>query len=237
MDFHEFYKNHYFFELNRKDQLSSAVTIPAGLITLVGGAIIAIFNTIDKPFNCLEKIELLLLILATLTIFASMSFLIRSYFNYGYGYIATSLEIMKYKKELEEFHKDNPYSDNIVKNKIEDFVNEEYVTHTDLNTKNNDRKSYFIHRANWALIISIVLVVLAGIPHVVTIVIDGNQIYKVQIVNQQKGNKVMSENENDSNEQETENVGNPVEPTPPEGRVILEDTRPPIKDTDLINKR
>jgi len=240
MDLHEFYKNHYFFELNRKDQLSSAVTIPAGLITLVGGAIIAIFNTIDKPFNCLEKAELFLLILATVTIFVAIFFLIKSYFNYGYGYIATSLKIMTYKKELEDFHKDDEGADKIVQDKIEDFVNKEYVKYTDLNTRNNDRKSSFIHKANWALILSIILIVLAGIPHVVKSAINGDQVYKIQIVKKEKGNNIMADDENDSNDQsqqETENVSRPAEPTPPEGRVILEDTTPRIKDPELIRKQ
>jgi hypothetical protein len=238
MDLHEFYKNHYFFELSRKDQLSSAVTIPAGLITLVGGGIIGIFSTIDKPFNSLEKAELLFLILATITIFISIFFLIKSYFNYGYGFIATSLEIMTYKDKLEEFHKNDKDSINIVQGKIEDFVNREYVKHTDLNTRNNDRKSSFIHKANWALILSIVLIVIAGIPHVIKSAIDGDQVYKIQIVKKQKGDNVMPENENDSNDQsqkETENSRGP-EPTPPEGRVILEDTTPPIKDP-IVNRR
>lgn len=48
----------------------------------------------------------------------------------------------------------------------------------------------------------------------------------------------MADNENDSNDQsqqETESVRRP-EPTPPEGRVILEDTTPPIKDP-IVNKQ
>jgi len=240
MDLHEFYKNHYFFELNRKDQLASAVTIPAGLITFIGGAIIAILNTIDKPFNCLEITELFLLILATVAILVSIFFLIKSYFNYGYGFIATSLEIMKYKKELEEFYNDDEDKDKIVQNKIESFVNKEYVKYTDLNTRNNDRKSSFIHKANWALIFSIILMVLAGIPHVVKSAIDGDLVYKIQIVKKQNGNNIMADNEDDSNEQsqqETENVSRPAEPTPPEGRVILEDTTPRVKDPELIRKQ
>ena len=148
------------------------------------------FRTIDKPFNWLEKSELVLLTLAALTILVSIVFLIQSYFNYGYGYIATSLEIITYKKDLEKFHKDDAGVSNIVQDKIEGFVNKEYVKYTDMNTRNNDRKSSFIHKANWALLLSIILIVLAGIPYVIKSIIDGNQVYKIQIVKIYKGNNV-----------------------------------------------
>lgn len=238
MDLHEFYKNHYFFELSRKDQLARAVTLPAGLITLVGGAIVAIVNTIDSPFNGLEKTELILLGIATLSLFVSVYFLARSYFNYGYGYIATSFEIMEYKKELELFYKDDLSAD--IDSEIEEYVNEQYVIHTNMNTRNNDRKSSFIHKANWALISSLALIILAGIPHIIKSAIDSDQVYKVQII--KKGNNHMTDDKKDSGskskpQQPTSDSVKKTKPTPPQGRVVLEDHTPPIKDLKhLIEK-
>ncbi len=183
MDLNEFYKDHYFFELSRKEQLSSAVNIPAGVITIIAGVIIAIVNTIDAPFTYLEIAELFLLSLATIGLFTSIFFLIRSYFNYGYGYIATSLEVMSYKNDLEKFYKDEEKENKQqVAKEIEDYINYEYVKYTDLNIRNNDIKSSYIHKANWALIITLVFIIFAGIPHVIKTAIDSDQVYKVKNV-------------------------------------------------------
>lgn len=178
MDLHEFYKSHYFFELARKDQLTNAIAIPAGVLTLVGGAISIISNTLDYPLSLLEVVEAVILFLSSLSVLVSVFFLIKSYFNYGYGFIATPLEIMEYKKELEA----SDYSKDEIDLELEDYVNEEYVKYSSLNTKNNDEKSYYIHKANWAMIFSIVFIFIAGVPHTVKSAIDGDVTHKVLLI-------------------------------------------------------
>lgn len=236
MDLHELYKNHYFFELSRKDQLASAVTIPAGLLTIIGGAIVTIAHTIDMPFTRLEISELILLGLATVCVFISIYFLIRSYFHYGYGFIATTLEIKKYKEELEDYYQGTKKVNKKVNCEIEEFINNQYVKHTDLNTRNNDRKSSYIHKANWALILSLVFTILTGIPFVIKSAIDSEQVYKVEILERKQGINIMSKDKKDSGSQkkpqQPSNTSDKSKPTPPRGRVILEDFTPPVKDID-----
>ena len=39
MDINSFYKEHYFFEINKKQQLTEALVIPIGVLTLLGSII------------------------------------------------------------------------------------------------------------------------------------------------------------------------------------------------------
>ena len=61
MDFRKFNKEHYFFEVNRRHQLTCALAIPIGVLTVLGGALLVIARDLEVPLGTLEIIQLSLI--------------------------------------------------------------------------------------------------------------------------------------------------------------------------------
>ncbi len=183
MDFHQFNKEHYFFEVNRRHQLTANLAIPIGILTILGGALLVVATAIKTPLGILDIAQLVLLASAAITMSIAIYFLVRSYFNYSYSYIATPKELKDYMDSLIVYYEQNGGNKKDAESELEDYVNSEYAKHTHKNTENNDIKSHYIHRANGYLIASLVLVILAGLPYVAKSVAKAPTIQKMEIVN------------------------------------------------------
>ncbi len=51
MSHEEMFKDHYFFELGRRDALNGNLAFPVGLITLVGSVLFLMFGKISAPLQ------------------------------------------------------------------------------------------------------------------------------------------------------------------------------------------
>lgn len=228
MDLHQFNKEHYFYEANRRHQLTGALAIPVGVLTVLGGALLVIAKDLDSPLDSMELTQLVLIVVSALMMGVTIFYLVRSYFNYSYGYIATSKELNDYFNGLVEFYSQNGGTQHDAEEELEKYVNSEYASHTHINTANNDRKSYYIHKANGFLIASLVFVILSGLPYVAKSVVDGSEVQKIQIVNLNSQNTGVQAMSNEPKSEPTKQQSPPpvVKPSPPPGRIIKESEEP-----------
>jgi hypothetical protein len=230
MDLHQFNKEHYFFEANRRHQLTGALAIPVGVLTVLGGALLVIAKDLDTPLDALEKTQLALIVFSALLMGVTIFYLVRSYFNYSYGYIATPKELGEYFGSLVEYQSQNGGTRQDAERELEEYVNSEYATHTHRNTEKNDLKSSYLHKANGYLIASLVFVVFTGLPYVAKSVVIGSEVQKIEVVNynsQQVGAKTMSNEQKPEPTKQQSPPPPPVEkPSPPPGRIIKESEDP-----------
>jgi len=227
MDIHQFYKEHYFHEANRRHQLTNALAIPVGVITVIGGALIVVAKHLDVPLNCIEKFTLLFLIISSILLFITIYYLIQSYFNYSYGYIATSQELKEYRDKLLKFYAGQPNFKNQVEKELEEYINSQYAEHTHLNVQNNDSKSFFIHKANGFLIATLITAFVCSIPYVADTIIKSNEPLKIEISNLNKMEEKQMAKDKESTPTKQETSTKPIEkPTPPPGRIIKESENP-----------
>ncbi len=227
MDIHQFYKEHYFHEANRRHQLTNALAIPIGVLTVIGGALIVVAKHLDTPLTCIEIFTLQFLVITAILLLTTIYFLIRSYFNYSYGYIATSQELKDYRDNLIEFYKADPNPEEKSEKDLEEYINSQYAEHTHLNVQSNDLKSYYIHKANGFLIATILVAFVSSIPYVVDTIIKPTEPQKIEITNfnQIKENQMSEDKKPEPTKQEA--IPKPIEkPTPPPGRIIKESEEP-----------
>jgi len=236
-------KNIIFFEVNRRHLLASSLAIPVGVLTVLVGALLVIVQGLRVPLGTLEIVQLLLIIICAFLIGRTIYFLYKFYHNYEYGYIATPKELKDYLNSLSEYHEQIGGSQQDADKEFEEYVNSEYAKHIHRNTENNDRKSIYLYKVDGHLILSVVFLMLAGLPYVVKLVINGDSVQKIEIVNYQyksKGVKPMSEESKEkSNEQQQKKQSSQqqnqqqvkqdlpvIKPTPPPGRMIFESEEP-----------
>lgn len=227
MDMHQFYKEHYFYEAGRRHQLTNALAIPIGILTLIAGALTAMFNHIALPITYVKIAILICLTIDAVLLTIAAYWLIRSYYDYSYGYIATSQELKEYFEKLTVLHAGNT---TLSEQKLEEYINSQYAEHTHRNVNNNDRKAYCIHMANGFLIAAVCFVFLSSIPYLLNSISGPEAVMKVNVVNLLKAKEhAMPEDEDTEAPKDETPQEPPKEPTPPPGRVIKESEDPDIK--------
>jgi len=189
------------------------------------------------PFVLVEVLPILFGFIAMLV---TIYFLIKSYYNYTYGFVASSEELKKYYNKLLD------YKECEAGDKFLEFVTNEYSKYADINALNNDKKSSYIHKANGTLIILLVFVILSWIPYTWNLIHKSPNIQDINITNINKINDILQEKIDTVSKLEQIIMSNtstikrlnvmiehiskeeekiPDAPKPPDGRLIREGTK------------
>ena len=228
----EFYKSQYALEITRKTDLTAALALPAGVLSVLVGALVVMAKELHIPFNTPESLQAASILLSAAACLFSGYFLFRSLFNFAYGYVPTALEVKLYRDKLVAFHQSNGHSRSDAEQLAEvetlEYVDGEYAVNTDRNSKNNDFKSAYLHRANGAIIAAVLAAVVAGGAYVYNSVSSPPPIQKVEFVNI-KELKAMTPHASIQAASAPPPPAPPpaTRPEPPPSRVIKEDRNPP----------
>jgi len=233
MRLREFYKTHYERELTRKTELTAALSIPLGIISVLVGALVVMAKELHLPLSPLELLQGTAIGLGALASLFSTYFLVRSLYHFAYGYVATPLEIQQYQARLVAFHVSEGMLPADAKNLSEeetlDYIDSEYAKYADRNAKNNDIKSTFLHQANGAMIAAVLCAAVAGGAYVFASLSSPAVVPKVEVVN--LGEVPVSQVQPIQAATAPSPPPPPpqpaVRPEPPPGRIVREDHRPP----------
>ncbi len=234
MNFGEIYKEHYFFEINRKHQITGQLGIPIGVLTILGGAIAFFVKSVQYNFDIKCLILAGTILISIFFLVRTIYCLIRSYYGYLYRYVPTPQEIEEYRKELSAYYESEATPEGDVNKEIEDYLLERYAICTHANTINNDSKSAYLHKANKYLIFTLIFVIISSIPYLAIKFTQPEHIQKIEIVNippkTVEKEKIMAEENQDQDQnqqpQQQEPQEDPVKPEPPGDRLVREDVQP-----------
>jgi hypothetical protein len=183
----DFYKEHYFNELKRREELTGRVTLPLGILSILIGSIVAAFREINKPETLIEYLIVLLLICAVLPACMVIVNLWKSYHN-RYWVIDTPAEIMNYKNKLLRYYEDPgveiegaPMEQALLD--VLAYIDQEYAKHADYNSRESDRRSFILGQANVYLAITLGVATLALVLQLTSLGSLPEQPQKVKIVN------------------------------------------------------
>ena len=239
MDIRDYYKEHYCLEAARKNDLTNALSLPLGILSLLIGGLVVVARDIHVPLNNIAVLQLALMAVAAAFILLSAYFLVRSYYNYEYGYAPTPLEIKAFKEGLVAYYVALGEKEATAVQKADEealeHVDAEYAAHADRNAKNNNRKSSFIHNANGALICAIISTLAVGATHLATSIRAVSEPQKVEVVNLKEIKMANPTNVTavppvpPAVPKITPTPVVPMKPSPPPGRVIKEHVDPKLK--------
>jgi len=171
---YDFFKENYFFEIDRKNQLARVLNIPFGLLVILGSSLLFIVKNISIPFIWFEVSPI---IIGSIVMLFTIYFLIKSYYNYTYGFVASSEKLKNYYSELVKFNPKNADNDFL------EFVTSEYSKYADINALNNDKKSSYLHKANGSLIVLLVFVIFSWLPYTWKVINKAPSIQNINIIN------------------------------------------------------
>lgn len=232
MSLREFYKSHYALEVTRKTDLTAALSLPAGLLTLLVGALVAMAKELHLPLGVVEQIQLVAIVLSGCACASAGYLLFRSLHNYEYGYAPTPLQLREYKEKLTEFHQSGglplPEAIKLAETEALNYIDAEYAKNADRNATNNDIKSAFLHRSNKAIIAAVLFGAIAGIAYVINSVFSPQPVQKIEVINLKEVHLMPDKILIQAASSPTPTPPPPVQrPEPPPSRVIKEDRNPP----------
>ena len=171
---YEIYKDVYYKELERKNQLEDSLMLPVGIVTALSTGLFYLVTNFNYKCNSyLKYIFIVLVIISLIFIIITIYQLIRAYnnftFGYEYHYLSYSAEIEKYYSDLIDFFKSKKHSKEktvIESNKIiEQFFIDEFITKSDFNCYNNDKKQSHSYKARVFLIFALITIFILVFPY------------------------------------------------------------------------
>jgi hypothetical protein len=178
----DFLKEQYTFELERRQQLTTSLTIPVTVLIILGGGLGVFAKELSYQSKPLSITFIILIAIAAAAFGETIFFLIRSYHGHIYLYIprpgeqkAHLDELMQYYQKLNA-HNQRTRRDVLVldseevKKKVDGdfqaFLERRYIEATDYNWWNNHSKSENLHRANtWLIVVLITTIFCSILPN------------------------------------------------------------------------
>jgi len=163
MDLLQHAKESYTHELERRNELRRALSVPVSIAVVFAGAQFSLFRAF--PWEVSEWPMAIgfgvTWAVAVLSWIALVVFLIWGHVGYPYAYIATPKELRDYRNELAQ-HDETAICDEKINAELEQFLEVEYANNAHHNSIKNDKKSAFLHRANQALVVSLLFTAVSG---------------------------------------------------------------------------
>lgn len=167
----DFLKDRYDSELQRKEQLTSALTLPVGVLSGLGGLMAAMVRSfphktllLTVPFGTAFGLDVV-------TFFFCLVYLARAYHRQKYMYLPLLSELEEWEEEFRAFYTRQGIS---VEEAIGDpertfdiHLRERIIEAADRNAGSNEYRSGLLHRARVALFAVLICTTAAGVCHVV----------------------------------------------------------------------
>lgn len=180
MDF-ELLREQYAFELSRKQQLESSLTLPVAVLTALGGVAFSYGKSFTYARNIktvMFSVALLGAILSFTTVFYH---LIKATHRFKYEVIPSSMELLKYYEEAKEYYTivGAPFQ---ADGEFEHRLKRAYATASSKNRHNNISKAAFLYRANMGLVAGAIFLALCAAPYLVNELAKPPIVQKIEIV-------------------------------------------------------
>jgi hypothetical protein len=236
----EFLREQYQKELDRRGDFTGRITLLSGVLTLLGGGILAMARELTEPHGFSEWIEICAVIASLVVVAVAAGFLWKAYTNISYFAVPASLELLAYRDGLEVYYSQVGCPEGKTPRQLADAelllgIDTTYAQLTSDNKRVNERRSRSLKNANKYFLISISIATLALVFQLYRNAVTPKRPQDVRILNirelsmakQPSGNSGSSEptNQPTVNKQPTPTPA-PKKPEFPKPQVIREDFLP-----------
>lgn len=180
-------RDHYRLEIERRRELTTALSLPVGVLTVLGG----LLGLELKGFSysiCWLTVAFSTPVIITVVLYGlSLYNLIRSYHGYTYLIVPTPKQQKEYLDGLVAHYTGSGETDAPAKAEFEEFLVDRYIDAVETNTANNNDKAEYLHESNRFLILALVGVLLSGIPYLLDSQLAPPTVQRVEVTNLPEG--------------------------------------------------
>lgn len=179
----EHLKEHYFFELNRKQQLEGALALPVAVLTGLGGVAFSFAQSFHYAANvrCTAFISALSGI--TICLGLSFYFIVRASFPFKYSTVPSPQELLTYVDSTKQYYRSLNESELKADRDFETEIKKAYAEATTTNALNNRTKAANLYKANLALIAAVVFLAISAIPYFIDARMTPKAVQKIEVTN------------------------------------------------------
>lgn len=162
----EFLKGRYDFELDRKDKLTAALTLPVGVLGGLGGVLVAMIRTFNYSDSLLWWVFVPSVVAAAGAFIACLATLWPAYYRQEYSYLPLLRELEDWETEFRDFNRYVENTGGDIEETFSDHLRERIIVAADKNTLSNDERSKFLHWSRAALFWLLCFGTVAGIAYI-----------------------------------------------------------------------
>jgi hypothetical protein len=166
MDF-DFLKDRYDYELQRKEQLNAALTLPVAALSLLGGAMVAMARSFTYAEAWLSRAFQTALGLDAAAFVSCLIFLAFAYHRQRYRYLEHLATLEAWKDDYAATLRSQGFATDTLNMTIKEHLRGRIIDAADRNTDNNDARSGMLYWARIALFVVLFLTAAAGVPYVI----------------------------------------------------------------------
>lgn len=156
------YKEMYYHEFEHKDQLNARIAIPAGIVPILGAAMVFMLDHIDDvKHGAWSVVSLTAITLFVIGLLTTLYFIFRTLHNYQYRYVPGAKKILDYKKSLED---SGLYDEMIIQEEMIEFLSTEFAINAEVNRASNLRKIRNLRFTYYAIVGTLIAGVLCIMP-------------------------------------------------------------------------
>lgn len=164
------YREMYFAEHDRRENLNQTLALPAAIATVLCSVVGYYLQSVDfgaVKWGIWEHLFIVFGVLLAVTNILAVVFLVRAFWNYKYGYIASAQKIAEYASKLRGYYVEIEAQDidELVENDLRESLREQFIKYAENNSLNNDQKSRFLYLANSFLVAALIFLVLSTFPY------------------------------------------------------------------------
>ncbi|OLN21986.1 hypothetical protein BTO30_11675 [Domibacillus antri] len=184
----ELYKELYYKEMERKEQINARVQIPLGLIVVLISGIFYCANSMHQVPESGRIAFLFFLSVSLISLFVAIFFINKCIFRNKFGYFPLPSEIKTYQDSLYEHYqkikeKCDVDAETYVNQKISKFLIESYIIGTDNNIRTNDSRTKFLQKSSLAVSASVIFLVISFCFFIPDLLAGKEPTQKIEIIN------------------------------------------------------
>jgi hypothetical protein len=175
-------KEHYFYELTRKNELEGALSLPVACFTAVIGVVFTLATTFSYENGSLTVAFSILLGVVVIVLGLVFFYVAKAYLNPKYNMAPSTSDLLSHLAELQEHYAKTGGEITAAEKDFEKGLMEGYSQATTTNKKNNDKRADYLFKAKVSLVFSVLALALCAIPYAIKAKLRQPEPQKIQIV-------------------------------------------------------
>lgn len=141
----DFLKDRYDFELERKDKLTAALTLPVGVLTGLGSLLAVMARSFTFRDPVLNWTFVPLVIADVFSFFICLLYLVRAYHRQTYIHLPLLAQLQEAEEELQNYHRATGEDPALADEEFAANLRRRIIESADRNTENNDARSDLLY--------------------------------------------------------------------------------------------
>ena len=178
----EIFKEQYEFELERKEQLGTSLSLPLAMVSILGGILVFYAQHYPASSNGLTIAFAVFFGLFGIALVSAVYFIFRAYTGFTYQYVASGPDLKQWFDDLVSYYSAEADGRKEAEREFQDGIDIRYIEATGVNATNNQLKAAYLNSASKLLAAATALALLCAVPFFMNSTRNDEKPIKVEVV-------------------------------------------------------